>query len=243
MTFSPITMVGEGLDESARAALESVRRVLTPSARGDHEEEADAIAEKSAFEVRAEGLGDDEREYRMPVLCHTTVEHMSHRLPRLKGCPTCDEGKHLHKYRRRRATPFVQLIGSDAVEAPFGTLVHLDWIEVKRNTVAYRAARRALIFTDDITKFLGGSPSNSNTKEVVVESVHGFDDVPPAIRRWWSDRAPELEAASRYIRTIRPLAHFTSIPWRHAPRAERSNRSATGGATAVLMQSGLSEAW
>ena len=44
-TFSPIPVVGEGLDDSQRAALESVRRVLTPDHRGDHEDEADAIAE------------------------------------------------------------------------------------------------------------------------------------------------------------------------------------------------------
>lgn len=67
-TFSPISIVGEGLDESARAALESVRRVLTPDHRGDHEDEADAIAERGAFQVKIEELGDDEREYRMPVL-------------------------------------------------------------------------------------------------------------------------------------------------------------------------------
>ena len=70
----------------------------------------------------------------------------------------------------------LQISGPDAVEAPFGALIHLDWIEVKRNTAAFRAARRALVFTDDLTKFLGGSPSNSKTKEVVVEVVHRFDD-------------------------------------------------------------------
>ena len=78
---------------------------------------------------------------------------------------------------------------------------------------------------------------------MVVEAIHRFDDVPPVIRRWWSDRAPELLAASRYIRARRPLAHFTSIPWRHAARAEKTNRTVSEGARTVLIQSGLSEAW
>ena len=103
-------------------------------------------------------------------------------------------------------------------------MVHLDWIEIKRGTDAFKAAHRALIFRDDLTSFLGGAPSNRKTKEVVLEAVHRFDDVPPIIRRWWSDRAAEIMAASRDVRERRPLAHYTSIPWRHAARAEKSNR-------------------
>ena len=122
-------------------------------------------------------------------------------------------------------------------------MVHLDWIEIKRDTQAYRVAQRALIITDGFTKFLGGFPSNRKTREVVVEAIHRFDDVPLAIRRWWTDRGAELLAASRCIRELRPLAHFTSIPWRHAARAENSNRKVSEGARSVLLQSGLSEAW
>ena len=85
----------------------------------------------------------------------------------------------------------------------------------------------------------------SNTKEakVVVELVHRFDDIPPKIRRWWSDRAAELLAAAAIIRALRPLAHFTSVPYRHAPKAERTNRTASEGTRAALIQSGLDESW
>ena len=136
-----------------------------------------------------------------------------------------------------------QITGPDAEKKPFGALVHMDWIEVKRHTPASRSAKRALIITDDITRFMGGFPSNWKNAEVVIEAVHRFDEIPPEIRRWWTDRAAELLKASRIIRAQRPLAHFVSIPWRHAPRAERSNRTVTEGARSVLIQSGLSEAW
>ena len=137
----------------------------------------------------------------------------------------------------------VYVTGQDALDAPFGAMMHLDWIEIKRNTPAFRAAQRALVCTDEITSFLGGFPSNFKNKEAVIEFVHRFDNVPPEIRRWWSDCAPEFRAAARTIQRQRPLAHFTSIPWRHAPRAEKSNRTVTEGARTVLIQSGLNEAW
>ena len=82
----------------------------------------------------------------------------------------------------------VRLAGPDSADSPFGAMVHLDLIEIKRDTQAYRVAQRALIITDEFTKFLGGFPSNRKTREVVVEAIHRFDDVPPAIRRWWTDR-------------------------------------------------------
>ena len=50
-TFSPIPIASEGLDESARAALESARRILGREDRGAHEDEADAIAERGAFQA------------------------------------------------------------------------------------------------------------------------------------------------------------------------------------------------
>ena len=147
------------------------------------------------------------------------TKHQIHHLPRLKGCPICDEGKHVHKYKRRKSGLAICVSGPDAVECPFGALVHMGWIEIRRDTPAYQTAKRALVMTDDITEFMGASPSNHKTKYTVVEAVHRYDDTPPKIRRWWSDRASEIIAASRHIRSIRPLAHCTSIAWRHAGQA------------------------
>ena len=106
------------MDPSAVEALTSVRRVLTSDGDGDHDDEADAIAACSAFRPRPTEPGDEERDYRMAVECHTSVAHLSHHLPRMKGCPLCDEGKHLHKYKRRRTKPLIYVTGPDALEAP-----------------------------------------------------------------------------------------------------------------------------
>ena len=138
---------------------------------------------------------------------------------------------------------FFAVSGPDAVDEPFGALVHLDWLEMRRLSEAYRTTQRALIFTDDLTQFIGGFPSNPKTKDVVVEAAHRYDATPPAIRRWWSDRGAEILAAAKFIRTLRPLAHFTSVPYRHAPRAERSNRTIADGTRTTLIQAGMSEAW
>ena len=94
----------------------------------------------------------------MAVKSPNSIEHLSHHLPRLRGCPGCDEGKHLHKYRKRRRAPMVYVSGQDAIDAPFGAMMHIDWIEIKRNTQAFQAAQRALVCTDELTNFLGGFP-------------------------------------------------------------------------------------
>ena len=78
----------------------------------------------------------------------------------------------------------IYVTGQDAIDAPFGAMLHIDWIEIKRNTQAFRAAQRALVCTDDLTNFSGGFPSNTKTKETVIEFVHRFDSTPPEIRRW-----------------------------------------------------------
>ena len=96
---------------------------------------------------------------------------------------------------------------------------------------------------DDQTNFMGASPSRHKREEDVLAAIHHYDDVPPSIRRLWSDRAPEFVAAAYTIRTTRPLAHYTSAPGRHASKAERYIRTAEEGTRASLIQSGFSDAW
>ena len=107
----------------------------------------------------------------------------------MTGCDACDQGKSVHIYKRRRTAPMVCVSGADAIERPSGALTHMDWIDIKRDTPAYRTARRALMLTDDQTAFLGASPSDSKEADAVIEAVHRFDNVVPEIRRWWTDRA------------------------------------------------------
>ena len=42
---------------------------------------------------------------------------------------------------------------------------------------------------------------------------------------------------------MRPLAHYTTTPWRHAAKAERPNRTVSDGARAALIQAALGEEW
>ena len=81
--------------------------------------------------------------------------------------------------------------------------------------------------------------------ESVVDAMHRFDDDDPVIRRWWTDAAPEFAAAAGRIRSLRPLAHYKSAPYRPQAngRAERYNRLMIEGTRCFLLQSGLGERW
>ncbi|CAK0884153.1 unnamed protein product [Prorocentrum cordatum] len=217
-------------------------RLLDQADRAEHDAEADIVANDSKFEVTQVGARDEEQDYCAPCKDVNSPEHQSMHLPRLKGCPICDDAKHLHKYKLRRTEPMVHVTGQHAIDKLFGAMVHIDWPEIRRGTQGVKTAQRALMLTDDLTVFLGAGPSNSKEAGVVVELIHRCDDVPPAIRRWWSGRAAEFLAASRRVRSLRPLAHFASAPWPRAPKAERTNRTASEGARALLIQSGLDEA-
>ena len=88
-TLSPIPVEGEmsGMDPSAVEALASVHRISPPDGDGDYEEAANSIASGSAFRAKLHAPEDEERDYRMAVHSPNSIEHLSHHLPRLKGCP------------------------------------------------------------------------------------------------------------------------------------------------------------
>ena len=77
----------------------------------------------------------------------------------------------------------------------------------------------------------------------VTEAVHLFDHTPPQIRRWFTDRADDVLAAAAHIREMRSLAHYTTVPWRHAAKAEKTNRTVSDGTRAALIQAALGEEW
>ncbi|CAK0824602.1 unnamed protein product, partial [Prorocentrum cordatum] len=242
-SIPPIPEEPGAADDSERTLLADVQRVLDMADRTEHDVVADIIANDSKFEVSQVDAKDEEQDYCSPCPGARAPEHQSMHLPRMKGRPICDDAKHLHKYKLRRSEPMVHVTGQDAIDRPFGAMLHIDWLEIRRGAQAFKTAQRALMLTDDLTMFLGAGPSNSKEASVVVELIHRHDEVPPTIRRWWSDRAAEFLAASRQVRSLQPLAHFTSAPWRHAPTAERTNRTASEGTRALLIQSGLEEAW
>ena len=88
-------------------------------------------------------------------------------------------------------------------------------------------------------------PSNPVETEAVLDATHQFDDDIPAVRRCWTDAAPEFDSAVRTIRSSRPLAHYKSTPYRPQAngRAERVNRLMIEGTRCLLMMSGLNERW
>eukprot|EP00959_Pyramimonas_sp_CCMP1952_P267721 5597367-Pyramimonas_sp.AAC.1 len=118
----------------------------------------------------------------MPRHNVNSAAHKSMHLPRLKGGHICDDSKHLHRYKVRRKEPMIYVTGKDAIDKPFGAMCHLDWLEIRRGTPAYKTAQRALMLTDDLTQFMGAGPSNSKEARVVVEPIHRFDELPPLIR-------------------------------------------------------------
>ena len=126
---------------------------------------------------------------------------------------------------------------------PFGQLCHMDWMERGKRAEEHTLAARALVLTDELTGMLGVFPSRTKKMEFVLDCIHKFDLTPPTILRWWSDRAAEFLGAARLVRQQRPLAHFVSVPWRHAARAERSNRTVEECTRAALAQCGAPSTW
>ena len=156
-----------------------------------------------------------------------SVEHQALHLPRVRGCFGCDHGKALHHYKRRSKGAVLGLVGPDVTLRPFGALVHMNWLEMKNGSKAHRIAARALLITDQETEFLGVLPSKRKLASEVIRALHDFDDPGSlAIRRLISDRALEFLSAGRTLRSSRPFAHFVTVPYRHASKAERINRTA-----------------
>ena len=178
--LSPVKDQDSSLDDAEdRSLLQGVQRVIDAADRTDHDAAADAIAEASGFVAQPADPGADEQEYRVAAPSPLNPGHMAMHLPRLKGCPICDDAKHLHRYHRRRADVLFCLTGEDAASSPFGALLHLDWIEIRRGSSAARSAARALVLTDDLTSFMGTFPSHAKDADTVVEIAHRFDETPP----------------------------------------------------------------
>ena len=116
---------------------------------------------------------------------------------------------------------------------------------MKQKSEASKAARYSLNMHDERTSFCTAYPGNCREHGSIVDAAHSFDDDIPVVRRWWTDAAPEFAKAARTIRSIRPLAHYKSAPYRLQAngRAERFNRFLVEGTRCFLIQSGLGERW
>ena len=54
---------------------------------------------------------------------------------------------------------------------------------------------------------------------------------------------PEFLSAGRTLRSSRPFAHFVTVPYRHASKAERTDRTAVESTRASLLQAGFPDTW
>ena len=110
---------------------------------------------------------------------------------------------------------------------------------------ASTAALYSLNMHDERASFCMAYPGNCRGHESIVDDMHSYDDDIPVVRRWWTDAAPEFAKAARIIRSLRPLAHYKSAPYRPQAngRAERFNRLLVEVTRCFLLQSGLGERW
>ena len=179
---------------------------------------------------------------------HLSVHHLALHLPAdVANCKGCAFAKKTRQYSRRRPKSGVTIESEDAVAQPFGACFHLDHITMKHGTEAAKSASGALSVLDEKTEFKGLMPTNSREHREVLQQVRQFEGAEPAqqARRWWTDCAPEFRAASREIRRLRPLAHFTSPPYRPCANGiiERSNRVVEEGTNAALCIGGGDAKW
>ena len=146
---------------------------------------------------------------------HLSTQHLTLHFPAgPKNCRACRLAKATTAYARCRVLQGVTSTSEDAVERPFGACLHLDRCQMRHGSEAAVSAKFAVSMLEEKTGFKGPALTNSREHEDVLDQVHEYEGVKKdqQSRRWWADCAPEFRAASRAIRTSRPLSHFTSIP-------------------------------
>ena len=157
----------------------------------------------------------------------------------------CALGKTSKSRSSRRPTAGITVGAVDAKDRPFGALIHMDHLEMERGPEAAMSAKYCLNITDERTGFFSPHPCSKRDKETVLDFVHKFEGPDLAVRRWWTDSAPELAAAASVVRPQRPSAHHRSPP--HRPqasgRAECMSRLSVEGDRSLLQQAGMSERW
>ena len=238
---SNIGYVREAGDSAdCREMLKDIDRVVHDDDDDGSAEAHDRVAGSARFTLKKDGAEFEDEEYCTPYAGPQSVEHQALHLPRVRGCFGCGHGEALHQYKRRSKGATLGLTGPDVTSRPFGALVHIDWLEMKNGSKAHRIAARALLITDQETESPDVLPSKRKLASEVIRALHDFDDPGSlAIRRLISDRAPEFLSAGRTVRSSRPFAHFVTVPYRHASKAERTNRTAVECTRASLLHAGF----
>lgn len=209
--------------------------------RGEEKLTFDEEAKDNVEDLKFVELDDDTLELSLTKTSKLDINHLAHHLKKLSNCPICAKGKQAKTPSRRRPDRGVTVIAQDAIDQPFGAMAHTDFIIMKHGSIAARSCKCGLIITDEKTSFIAFYPCHHHDADAVVDSSHLFEGDQEVVRRWWTDCTPEFAAASRRIRSLRPLSHFTSVPHRHQANgiAERSNRTVIEGGRCLLIQAAL----
>ena len=176
------------------------------------------------------------------------LQHLALHLPSMPHrCKACYLAKKKKIHSRRRLLSGVTVTSADGETYPFGARAHMDHIVMEHGSRAAKSAKCALLIKDEKTKFISVYPSNDRLANTVVNCIRLFEGVEPdqRLRRIWTDNAPEFSAASKVIRSQRPFAHFTSVPYRPQSNgiAERAIQLVMQRTRSALITSGFSETW
>ena len=204
-----IREAGDSAD--CREMLKDIDRVAHDDDDDGSAEAHDRVAGSARFTLKKDGAEFEDEEYCTPYTGPQSVEHQALHLPRVRGCFGCDHGKALHQYKRR------------------GWL----WDRLARSQQSAQNCGQSI--TDH-------RPRNRVLVCPTVEAQVGLrsDSCASWLRRprFTGDRAPEFLSAGRTLGSSRPFAHFVTVPYRHASKAERTNRTAVECTRASLLQAG-----
>ena len=93
----------------------------------------------------------------------------------------------------RKGLAFI-LKSPDAAENIFSALVHVDWLDMTHKSGAHCSPQRALVFTDDVSLFLGGSACTELTMFLLESDDSGLTEVPNS----WPPQSTSEESDSSH---------------------------------------------
>ena len=211
-----------------------------------HDLEIDAdVAPPFKLETFLDTKVDDNKELDKAQFQQQELDHLLTHLGKCGGCEACRFAKTYKSPSRRRENSGVTCTAPDMITKPFGAMLHADHMVMKHGSTASLSSKNALIFFDEATGFAGAFPGHSRDTDSEISAFHSFEGADQLVRRLRTDNAGELVAAGVRLRSLRPLAHYLSIPNRPQSNsvAERFMRVVVEGARSLLFQSGLTQAW
>ena len=79
--------------------------------------------------------------------------------------------KQTRKAARRRKASGTTVVSEDALQRPFGAMIHMDHIVMKHGSRSAKTAKCALTVKDEKTEFGAVFPANSRDAQVIVSNL------------------------------------------------------------------------